>query len=691
MNRKATTILLALSLPLALGVSCSREIASAVKKREGRIGLSQPRTKNVESIAGEAPRLITFVDKEGVEQTITRSEKDKDGEDISVVDLEGVTVTALSKNVPERMGRVSLDFVVRVPETLISAKWQLQLTPVLHIGDSLALLDKLFLSGADFLKTQQKGYALYQAFLSSIIPDEDYLKRLFDEKGYKKAIHEMERAFHRSWQRDLIREKEFIDWSDRTNRRYLIFNDRVERNQQNLKEAGSLFARLPEYWMIRSNEREATPQKYHLFLDDYRIARKEIKREDSLRIEERFYNYKKIMENERRKSLLEDKYNAYVRLPYSAARLDTVLRRGDSFEYHYVQEIDAPRDVKKVTLTLDGRVLAKDESTYPLPQTDTITYYISSMLQFLDETERYKVQIVERRAEVRQTSFITFEKGASVVLEELGENEKELQKIFETIAKLTYSGELVMDSISMTATASPEGSETLNKILSLKRSEALKNYLIKKTDDKKGIDTLITASATGEDWVRLAAKVGAASDEDMPNKEDILAIIHSPYRADEREERIKRYKADYAYLLRYVYPDLRAVHFKFNLHRRDMEKDTIHTSVPDDYYQRGMEYLRQRRYKDALVILSDYNDFNTGVCLMSLGYDRRAYEILSLAEDTPNRNYLLAILAMRLQKEAEAVRYLLRAAEADESKIWRGKLDPEINRLINAYNLFPNE
>ncbi|WP_085537245.1 OmpA family protein [Massilibacteroides vaginae] len=690
---KRTAIYMLLT-SLIINISCSREITSRLKKYDERVRLSQPAIKDTEkeSISTEAPKHITYVDKEGLEHTVTKSEVDKDGENISVIDLQGVMVTAKSKNVSERRGKVNLDFIVTVPGTLLSSKWQLQLTPVLYKKSEQIELDKIFLSGADFLKTQQKGYAMYQSFINSIIPDEEYLQHLFDEKGYKRAMQDLENEFYQSWRRDLLWEKEYIDWTDKINKRYLIFNNKVERNKRRLTGTRPIVGILPEYWLIRDIEKGTAPDKYKMFLDDYRIVKKEITPADSARIEERFFDYKKMMENERKKGMVEDKYKEYVRFPYEQARLDSIVQSGDNFQYYYVQEVDATDDVKKIDLTLNGLVVAKDESTYRLPDSDTITFYISSMLQFLDETERYKLKIVERQAEVNLTSFIAFEQGKSAIKEELAENEKELSQIFETIEKLTFSGELIMDSISMTATASPEGSAALNKSLSMQRSESLKNYLIKKTDDKESIDTLISAKAIGEDWDRLTAKIVNAAYEDLPHKKEILSIIESESNPDERESQIKKkYAEDYAYISQHIYPDLRAVHFKFNLHRRDMIKDTIHTTVIDDYYHRGVDYLQQRKYKDALVILSDYNDFNTGVCLMSLGYDGRAYEILSGTDDNANRNYLLSILATRLRREEDAVRYFLKACEEDESKIWRGKLDPEINRIMTAYNLFPNE
>ena len=77
-----------------------------------------------------------------------------------------------------------------------------------------------------------------------------------------------------------------------------------------------------------------------------------------------------------------------------------------------------------------------------------------------------------------------------------------IDKVLEAINKLTYTGELVMDSIDMTATASPEGSAAANRILSRQRAVALKEYLSGRTDDRTGIDTLIRPPV---DWRGLAA------------------------------------------------------------------------------------------------------------------------------------------------------------------------------------------
>lgn len=93
----------------------------------------------------------------------------------------------------------------------------------------------------------------------------------------------------------------------------------------------------------------------------------------------------------------------------------------------------------------------------------------------------------------------------------------------------------------------------------------------------------------------------------------------------------------------------------------------------------------------AILDVSYPDDYNTAVCLMSLGYDKRALEIMTEQADTSDRNYLLAILYSRLKREEDALKMYVKSCDQDASKIWRGKLDPEINKLIVTYNLYKDE
>lgn len=155
---------------------------------------------------------------------------------------------------------------------------------------------------------------------------------------------------------------------------------------------------------------------------------------------------------------------------------------------------------------------------------------------------------------------------------------------------------------------------------------------------------------------------------------------------DAKEIALRKFK-EYAYIRKELYPKLRAVNFEFHLHRREMVKDTIHTTVVDTVYMDAIKLLENRQYKAALSVLSEYNDQNTAVCLMSLGYDRPAIEILSALQPNEDILYLLAILYARENRPSDAIKALKASCERDPGKWYRGQLDPEISKLINDYNL----
>lgn len=68
-----------------------------------------------------------------MEHIVTMAERDSvTGEEMTVLQLDEVTIVARNRNIPERAGKVNLDFVVTVPGRLIDDKWQVQLTPVAY-------------------------------------------------------------------------------------------------------------------------------------------------------------------------------------------------------------------------------------------------------------------------------------------------------------------------------------------------------------------------------------------------------------------------------------------------------------------------------------------------------------------------------------------------------------------------------
>ena len=675
-------------------VFCGLLISCTTERRLARVRISQPQMKETVADTGkQLPGQIAWTDDKGEEHLVKQVSHDSvTGENMTLIELSEVTVMAKSKQVAERNGKINLDFLVTVPGELINNKWQVQLTPVAYKPSDTLYLDKIFLSGADFAKMQEKGYMRYRAFMNSIIPDSLYMQKLLDSKGYKKALAELEEEYFQAWKHEVIAKERWVDWSDKTNARFALFNYKMERNRQAIAGYNSILEYLPAYWMRREIDGKYIPSKWKMFAEgNYKIRTRSITPEDSAAITERFTDYKKIAENQKRKEQASEVYEKYVRFPYEPARLDTVIRQGSNFVYYYKQELPATENTKKIELTLDGQILSRDEVRTQLPPSDTNTYYISSMVQFLDRTPRYRKKIITRKDEVSLRAYVTYKSGSTGFDEKTGNNKAEIDKVFETIRGINYTGEFLIDSIRMTATSSPEGSSEMNLFLSRERALALKKYLAARTEDREGVDTLFRPRWTGEDWSRLHELV--LSDDSLANKAGILRILKETKNPDSREHALREYASDYKRIRERYYPLLRCVEFNFHLHRRDMIQDTIVMPVIDSTYMHAVSLIENRQYKQALSMLEESygEDYNTAVCLMSLGYDSRALDVMLKQPDTSDRNYLLSILYSRLGREKEALKMYVRSCDQDDSKIWRGKLDPEINKLIVTYNLYKDE
>ena len=155
---------------------------------------------------------------------------------------------------------------------------------------------------------------------------------------------------------------------------------------------------------------------------------------------------------------------------------------------------------------------------------------------------------------------------------------------------------------------------------------------------------------------------------------------------DARERGLSKV-AYYPWLRTVIYPRLRTVRFDFHLHRKGMVKDTVHTTVLDTAYMRGVQAIRDRDYKSAVTILRPYGDYNAAVAYCCMDYNESALDILRRLDRTPVVNYLLAILHSRKGEDQEAVQNYLDACSQDASYIHRGNLDPEISALITRYGL----
>ncbi|WP_165043853.1 hypothetical protein [Dysgonomonas sp. ZJ709] len=660
--------------------------------------------------------VIDMKDHLGNVTTYVQTEKDKEGKQQLSVQLSEVTVTAKLKSIPERFGKIDIDFIVTVPEVLIDKEWQLNLTPFLIKKEEHIPFDDLVITGDEFDKMRMAGYKAYDNYLSKIIPDSLFNGHFVNMKAFNKHIKAYEKSEYNRVYKDSMDYVHYTNYINRLNSRYKIFNAKMYRSRQwlarrlgfdDIKDRYAVFGRdtvhvsqfygnrynelvnlIPQFYLLREVTDHTIIRKYrhekyrYEFVNDYRP----VTASDSAILMTKYYRTKLIERNDRLIAGKEAMFEKLVKFPKNPnARLDSIIFNKGNFEYYYHQELAADEDSKRMQLYMNGEVNTLQGMNYQLPVSDTLTYSVSSMIQFLDMTPRYMRKIIERKASSSLRANIIFGVGKSDLDINLNGNRTEIDKVQQMIEGLTGTGEFVMDSISLAATSSPEGSYRSNLLLSKSRAESIKKFLLTSLTDIEAIDKMLITHSKGEDWQTLSNLIRDSTS--IPNQEAILGIIAENADPDKKETEIRnRYPEDYKIIRSELYPKLRAVDFTFHVHRKGMIKDTIHTTEPDLVYADAIKLMEKRKYSQALRILTDYADWNTGICLMSLGYDQGAYALFINEKESSDSEYLLAILASRLGKEQEAVRRYQRACELDSTKRWRGALDPEIKKLIKAYS-----
>lgn len=421
--------------------------------------------------------------------------------------------------------------------------------------------------------------------------------------------------------------------------------------------------------------------------------------------------------NERRKSRKPELFSRYVKSPYmtESVRLDTVLREfsGD-FEYEYAHTLATRPGLRKIDLVISGEIYEQDKLLYQIPHSKPLSFYVSSVSSFVDTQEKYITKLISRKAVSTAECNIDFDTGKSEIREDLGDNGYEIVGIKSIITDILASDKYELDSVSVTASASPEGSQKTNSRLSLLRAESASSYFedyVESVKDSLQKDQGVfieldehlretsarvaqrserqinfRARSKGEDWEALDRLVLADTVLNALQKSDYVGISTSSEDPDERE-RLLSQEEYYPYIRDQLYPQLRKVRFQFELSRKGMIKDTVFTTQLDTAYMRGVKLIQDREYLKALELLSTYEDFNTALAYLALDRNQSALEILQRQEKTAAVNYMLAIIYSRLGDDRRAIESYMHSCSQDRSFVSRGNLDPEIYALTQKYQL----
>ena len=393
----------------------------------------------------------------------------------------------------------------------------------------------------------------------------------------------------------------------------------------------------------------------------------------------------KIRRNDRKVASVGKMYSRYVKVPIitQGIRLDTVLTgTGGEFIYSYVQSVNVSKGLTRADVVMEGDIYQEDTRILQLERTAPLTFYISSLSTLADEREKYLTHVIERVVQANSVCWIDFAQGSTTVDTLLGNNAGEIGRIRQNLDFLIEGGEYEIDSILVTASCSPEGSFNHNRQLSIERSRAIASYF-------GSLSSLrFIADNIPENWDMLRTVVASDDSLDSAQKEAFACLmeIQDP---DDREAALARMPA-YRYFRERLYPRLRTVRFDFCMHRAGMVQDTVHTTVPDTVYMRGVRALKEHDYQAAVTLLRPYNDYNTAVAYCAMGYNASAMQVLRNLEPGDKEEYVMALLCSRNGEDATAIQHYLNACTLNPSFVHRGNLDPEISRLIDKYQLNDN-
>ena len=545
------------------------------------------------------------------------------GEMVATDVISASKVTARFRNVAERDGYVTIGFDITVSERMMDSRWRLKILPTMRVASDTLPLMPVYVTGKAYRNAQLRGYQRYQAFLASIVTDTTDMIRM----------HQLE-----------------------------IF---LERH-------------FPQTYMMKNDTSIiSSPQAESLF---------GVTQLEALR---HYTRHWKVKRNEWKKRNRSAVFSRFVKDPVisEGVKLDTVITADGDLVYQYNHTFRSRPGLRKVMVSLDGKVYENGDCVLELPFPQDLTFYISSLSSLVDTTMRYRMQVLDRVVYDHTLALIDFDKGSSKVDTLLGDNASELRRVHRCIGDVIARDGLVLDSLVVTASCSPEGTYQINERLSRARSKAVTEAVSVPAEMKRCLKT----ACMPENWGHFRKLVSNDTLLGSASQDKILRLTHglehdrtavSADAMDQAEMKLSKLP-EYRYLREKIYPQLRTVSFEFHLHREGMVKDTVHTTVVDTVYMKGVESLKALDYKTAVGILRPYGDYNAALACLSMRYDYSALDILErLDQQEPRVCYLMALVLSRLERHGRAMEYFEKALELAPALEFRANLDPEMSALI---------
>lgn len=332
----------------------------------------------------------------------------------------------------------------------------------------------------------------------------------------------------------------------------------------------------------------------------------------------------------------------------------------------------------RVYIGVSGDIYEDTAHIYSFTMPERLEFPVISTSNLADMNEMvYDIIPMTRKANHGANYSIEFEKNNAILKEKLGDNAKVIADIKANLDDLMKNVDFDLDSIVISATSSPEGAIAVNTKFSEERTIAISDYFKTYIDSrakyfkqradslrkclnedisslkeafgeeiisKKELDYLLDSlkkdlaktelptinfkiTPIAENWDDLYSLVAEDSVMNKQEKELFYATYEKFNNLDDRENEMKKHSY-YNYMRETLYPKLRIVKFKFHMHRKGMEHDTVGIFTPSEKYKEGVKALKEFEFEKAEQILKNYPSYNTAVCFIVRHKPYQALQIL---------------------------------------------------------------
>lgn len=479
---------------------CSKPLTTALFMQSKRVEIYLPTAKEEKNQSSVIAENVTYKQKIDTIKPENNNSENSKQDGIKSLNLQEVVITSNRPKIKIsniRNGKITLNFLMSIPEVFMNDKYRVSVYPKLINGDSVMDMNPIVFIGSEFKKKQDKEYAKIKIEDSLTVAKMKYDSVFFCNKKHSYFMSHLQKRYLRDYYKRYDKMKDYIRWNSIMQERFMHFNALYEGryNQRNADKAldvlddiyNAMIAKKDttklslKYKEISSKEytdsvkniysrkitRDIVPER---FLDIYceypstdSIKNFSTTELDSIKIAKQLYDYVAIAKNEQfnnnREKIIES-----IRFK----RIDSIKEMINIEPYKskvimYSEDVPVTESLSKnLKLVIDTKVMATDLSTWKQKGIDTLSFIVTGLNDLADttmlEAYKYNQQYYDdykaglERLKVRDyTGALTIlrfypDYNASVCLVALGMNDKALEllnKIPET-GKSLYLKSIVL-------------------------------------------------------------------------------------------------------------------------------------------------------------------------------------------------------------------------------------------------------